>query len=129
MVYVLRASQGFTSDDAPAIAIAAYSARFGRHGLSIMHYKRVDRAPDSGRLLGREIRDGLVTPPPAPACISYVDLLGAVQGLASFANANWHERIAHVLYRVRKLVTPSMDAALLTRRAASSAPFMSSIRS
>ncbi|KAE8883851.1 hypothetical protein PF005_g19897 [Phytophthora fragariae] len=114
MAYVLRARQGFTFDDAPAIAIAAYSARFGRHGLSIMHCKRADRAArlragsgDANFVMdfGRG-----VTPPPAPACTTYFDLLGAVQGLASYANANWHEPMAHVLYRVREFVTANMDA-------------------
>ncbi|KAE8897342.1 hypothetical protein PF003_g18933 [Phytophthora fragariae] len=114
MAYVLSARQGFTFDDAPAIVITAYSARFGRHGLSIMHCKRADRAArlragsgDANFVMnfGRS-----VTPPPAPACTTYFDLLGAVQGLASFANANWHEPMAHFLYRVREFATANMGA-------------------
>ncbi|KAE9088020.1 hypothetical protein PF006_g25677 [Phytophthora fragariae] len=107
MGYVLRIREEFPFDNAPAIAIAA--RRFGRHGLTIMHCKRVDRATrlragsadaNFNMDFGRS-----ASPPPAPGYTSYFDLLSAVQGLTTFANANWHEPMAHVMYRVREFVS------------------------
>ncbi|KAG2826622.1 hypothetical protein PC129_g7542 [Phytophthora cactorum] len=93
MPWVLRVRQTFTFEDSPAVTTATYSARFGRHGVSIMHYKRP-----------------AITPPPVPPCSSYFDLLSAIQGLTTFTNANWHGPFAHALYRVRAFVAANLDA-------------------
>lgn len=114
MSYVLRVRQEFTFNSAPAIAIEAYSARFCRHGLSIMHCKRVDRtarlrAGSTDANFNMDFSSN-ISPRAVPSCTSYFDLLSAVQGLTSFANAHWHEPMARVMYRVREFVTANMDA-------------------
>ncbi|KAG1706478.1 hypothetical protein DVH05_001627 [Phytophthora capsici] len=48
-------------------------------------------------------------PPQAPSCRNYHDLLGAIQGLTTLANAEWYEPMAHVLYRLRDFATRNMD--------------------
>ncbi|KAE8896627.1 hypothetical protein PF003_g19354 [Phytophthora fragariae] len=81
-----------TFNDSLPILIALFGARFGRFGVSIMHFRRVDRAAmlaagssDANFELdfGRH-----AAPPTPPACRDYQDLLHAVQGLMSFANAH-----------------------------------------
>jgi hypothetical protein len=99
--------------DSP-ILIALYSARFGRFGVSIMHFRRADReaaleaGPSDANFaldFGRH-----AAPPVPPLCRSYNDLLSAVQGLMSFANAQWYPEIAQALYRVREFVMSNMHA-------------------
>ncbi|KAG6617251.1 uncharacterized protein IUM83_02422 [Phytophthora cinnamomi] len=100
--------------DAPPILGATHSARFGRHGITIMHFLREDLAAQlaAGSSDANYSLDfgSNVAPPSAPTCNSYNDLLGAVQGLTTFANAEWYEPMAHVLYRLREFVTANMDA-------------------
>ncbi|KAG6617245.1 Serine/threonine-protein kinase Nek2 [Phytophthora cinnamomi] len=89
---VLRIRESFTFDESPAIDIAAHSPRIGRHGLSIMHCKRVDRiahlcAGSADANFNMDFSRS-APPSPVPTCTSYFDLLSAAQGLTSFANAN-----------------------------------------
>jgi len=97
-----RVVSTMTFVDSPPTLIALYSARFGRFGVSIMHFRRADReavleagpSDDNFALdFGRHAE-----PPAPPLCRSYNDLLSAVQGLMSFANAQWYPEIAQALY-------------------------------
>ncbi|KAE9315192.1 hypothetical protein PR003_g19052 [Phytophthora rubi] len=49
-------------------------------------------------------------PPTPPVCRDYQDLLSAVQGWMSFANAHWYQPMAQSLYRVPEFVMANMDA-------------------
>jgi len=109
-----RVVSTMTFVDSTPILIALYSARFGRFGVSIMHFRRADReavleagSSDANFALdfGRH-----AAPPAPPLCRSYNDLLSAVQSLMSFANAQWYPEIAQALYRVREFVMSNMDA-------------------
>ncbi|KAJ8564141.1 hypothetical protein ON010_g7201 [Phytophthora cinnamomi] len=83
---------------------ATHTARFGRFGVTIMHYLPVDQAA----WLEAESSDANfsldfganVPPPPPPSGNTHSDLLGAIQVLITFANAKWYESMAHVLYRL-----------------------------
>ncbi|KAE9036809.1 hypothetical protein PR003_g8418 [Phytophthora rubi] len=92
MGYELRTREDFPFDNAPAIAIAVCSTRFGQHGLTIMHCKRVNRATRlrAGSADAKFNMDfgRSASPPPAPGYTSDFDLLSAVQGVTAFANAN-----------------------------------------
>ncbi|KAE9001540.1 hypothetical protein PR002_g17885 [Phytophthora rubi] len=50
------------------------------------------------------------SPPTPPVCRDYQDLLSAVQGWMSFANAHWYQPMAQSLYRVPEFVMANMDA-------------------
>jgi len=51
--------------------------------------------------------------PQAPApCDTYFDLLGALQYLATYANAEWYEEFTRPLYRLREFVAANLDADL-----------------
>ncbi|KAE9288130.1 hypothetical protein PF008_g26224 [Phytophthora fragariae] len=92
-------------DDNAPILNATSAARFGRYGVSIMHYHRANRAAqlaagssDANFNLDFGIN---ASPPPAPPCDTYFDLLCAIQGLTTFANSQWHDVMARPLYRLR----------------------------
>ncbi|KAE9073433.1 hypothetical protein PF010_g25075 [Phytophthora fragariae] len=100
-------------DDNAPILNATSAARFGRYGVSIMHYHRANRAAqlaagssDANFNLDFGIN---ASPPPAPPCDTYFDLLCAIQGLTTFANSQWHDVMARPLYRLREFVVANMD--------------------
>ncbi|KAG6945283.1 hypothetical protein JG688_00016622 [Phytophthora aleatoria] len=51
-------------------------------------------------------------PRTSPPCTTYYGSLDSVQGLTTFANAQWYELTTHALYRVREVVVANMDAHL-----------------
>ncbi|KAG6610546.1 Serine/threonine-protein kinase Nek2 [Phytophthora cinnamomi] len=75
-------------DAAPVLA-ALRGARFGRYGISVMHFHRADQEAllAAGSSDVHFALDFQAAPPAAPPCTSYYDLLGAIQGLSTFANA------------------------------------------
>ncbi|KAE9035856.1 hypothetical protein PR002_g7361 [Phytophthora rubi] len=76
----------------PPILGASHSARFGRFGVTIVHYMRADQAAklEAGSSDANFSLDfgANVSPPPTPACKAYNDLLSTIQGLTTFANAS-----------------------------------------
>jgi hypothetical protein len=115
MARVLRIKQpdcvGFP-DDPPGLS-CAHSLRFGRYGVSIMSFKRSDHAAQlaagsSNASYNLDFRAN-VAPPPPPQCESYCDILGALQGLTTYANA-WNEPMPHPQFRLREFVAINMDA-------------------
>ncbi|KAE9049070.1 hypothetical protein PR002_g75 [Phytophthora rubi] len=98
-------------DAAPVLA-ALYGARFGQYGISVMHFHRADHETmlAAGFSDANYTLDFSAAPPAPPACRSYHDQLGAVQGLTTFANAQWYDPMAHVLYRICEFVVVNMDA-------------------
>jgi hypothetical protein len=101
-------------DDNPSIIGAANGLRFGRHGVSIMHFGRVDPVAQlAAGSTGANIHLDFGTsaaPPPPPACTSYFDLLSAIQGLLTFAHAEWFEEFTRPLHRLREFTVANMDA-------------------
>ncbi|OWZ10970.1 hypothetical protein PHMEG_00016078 [Phytophthora megakarya] len=114
MVLRMRLLGSLHFSDAPAILPATHSARWGRFGITVMHYLRTNEA-DQLRAGSTDVNFSLdfganVTPRPAPECFSYHDILGALQGLSSFANAEWYEPMTRPLRRLRIFVVANMDA-------------------
>ncbi|KAE9069220.1 hypothetical protein PF010_g26744 [Phytophthora fragariae] len=99
-------------DDNAPILNATSAARFGRYGVSIIHYHRTNRAAqlaagssDANCNLDLGIN---ASSPPAPPCDTCFDLLCAIQGLTTFANSQWHEVMARPLYRLREFVVANL---------------------
>ncbi|KAG2997509.1 hypothetical protein PC121_g20621 [Phytophthora cactorum] len=111
-------------DDNPTIIGATAGLLFGRYGASVMHYARTDSAAQleagsSGANLNLDFGSN-TAPPPPPACDTYFDLLGAIQGLLTFVHTEWHEIFTHPLHRIREFVVANMNADPITRLSASS---------
>ncbi|KAE8892634.1 hypothetical protein PF003_g23417 [Phytophthora fragariae] len=77
-------------DDNAPILNATSAARFGRYGVSIIHYHRTNQAAQ----LAAGSSDANCN----------LDL-----GLTTFANSQWHEVMARPLYRLREFVVANMD--------------------
>ncbi|OWZ15770.1 hypothetical protein PHMEG_00010531 [Phytophthora megakarya] len=99
--------------DAPSVLGFTYSARWGRYGITVMHYLRTNqnaqlRVEPSGANYSLDYSAN-VTPPPAPQCRNYHDLLDTLQGLSSFGSADWYEPTTHPLKSLRLFVGANMD--------------------
>ncbi|KAE9279397.1 hypothetical protein PF001_g24735 [Phytophthora fragariae] len=81
-------------DDNAPILNATSAARFGRYGVSIIHYHRTNQAAQ----LAAGSSDANCN----------LDL-----GLTTFANSQWHEVMARPLYRLREFVVANMDRFLI----------------
>jgi hypothetical protein len=79
-----------------------------------MHFRRADRtaqleAGSSDANFNLDFGRNVALPA-APACTPYFDILAAIQGLTTFANALWYEPLTRPLYRLREFVAANMDA-------------------
>jgi hypothetical protein len=101
-------------DDNPSIIGTANGLRFGRHGISIMHFGRVDPVAQlAAGSSGASIHLGFGTsaaPLSPPACTSYFDLLSAIQGLLTFTHAERYEEFTCPLHRLLEFTVANMAA-------------------